>query len=206
MQKGISSLTLMLSIPIVLLVLVAVAAVYRFSLGDDAILAKVTPTSNDEIIEKVLKLDVPNPWTVTVPKTHAFALLDHYDDQVQQVRGRYDGGSWRGEVIVDTAQLLAWPNQEGWFVAPLLITQDGGDQFKYLALFGYDPTPKRVILADALSLPPPPLYDVTGMRFDGELLQVLLSNVTKVSTTSPAKVKWSVIKAAKTLRLSQDHQ
>ncbi|GAK87442.1 hypothetical protein JCM19238_5052 [Vibrio ponticus] len=78
MKKRLLPIPLILLIPILLLVVVILAGLYRFSLDDEDILAKF-PSQNqsfDRVVEQVFAIRTPNPWTIQVPESTAFAFMD----------------------------------------------------------------------------------------------------------------------------------
>jgi len=145
---------LILLIPLCLLAVVIVAGIYRFSLSDEEILAKFPSQQNvqaDPVVEAILGLKVPNPWTIQVPETSAFTLLTDIDADKQVAAGSYDDGMERGNVyllyryqqsIYDDKALSA-------VVIPFAVSNQGSGVFYYLGLFKWDSARQRVILSDA---------------------------------------------------------
>lgn len=150
MKKRRLPIPLILLIPIVLLVVVAAAGLYRFSLSDEEIRAKFpqpTPTQ-DALMQQVFGIATPNPWTIKVPETTAYSLLTRRHDA--RAIGQYQDGEVRGDIWVDTHQLIELG--EGRYAAPLIVSNQGSGLFYYLALFEYDSARQRMISRDALLL------------------------------------------------------
>ncbi|NAW57708.1 MULTISPECIES: hypothetical protein [unclassified Vibrio] len=151
MNKRRLPLPLILLIPIVLLVIVAIAGVYRFSLSDEEILAKfpAQKVSADPIVDQVFSIQSANPWTIEVPQSKAFAFIDQYDPDLHQARGRYDDGIERGQVVVDTQRLIPWTTEgDALYLAPMVVSNQGSGAFYYLTLFRFDSQRSRMVVAD----------------------------------------------------------
>jgi len=152
MKKRILPIPLILLIPIVLLVVVTVAGVYRFSLSDEEILAKFPSAQlqSDSVVLAVFGIKATNPWTIQVPENNAFAFIDTLNESQNLASGRYDSGAERGVVTVDT-KMLKRVDIEGQplFFAPMSVSNQGSGVFHYLALFKFDSSRSRMILADS---------------------------------------------------------
>lgn len=148
MKKRLLPIPLILLIPIVLLVIVAVAGIYRFSLSDEEIMAKfpATKVKSDLILREVFDIPTSNPWTIRVPESNAFAFMKKHEREKGFVSGPFDDGVVRGEVIVETKWLTQIAPTV--FSAPMLVSNQGSGIFYYLAIFEYDITRKRMILSD----------------------------------------------------------
>ena len=148
MRKRLLPLPLILLTPIVLLVIVVVAGVYRFSLDDDDILAKFSAQkqSQNRVMQEIFNITTPNPWTINVPETHAFALINTIDNHGQWAQGRYSSGSERGQVSVSIEWLL--PIDEHKYLSLMTVSNQGSGVFYYLVSFKYDVNRQRMILAN----------------------------------------------------------
>lgn len=80
-RNRILPIPLILFIPVVLLIIVIVAGVYRFSLSDDEILTKFpqSEVQTNTIISDVLNIKSSNPWTIQVPEQNAVSFIDEWD-------------------------------------------------------------------------------------------------------------------------------
>ncbi|CAK1772302.1 conserved hypothetical protein [Vibrio crassostreae] len=155
MKKKILPIPLILLIPIVMLFVVIVAGIYRFSLSDEEILAKFpsSQVSYDPVVENVFDLKRTNPWTIKVPETNAYAFINEVDEPRAIAFGRYDSGVERGVVTVDTKSLSAVTlGNASFFVAPMWISNQGSGVFYYLGLFKHDQQRSRVVLVDQFFL------------------------------------------------------
>lgn len=145
---------LILLIPLCLLAIVIVAGIYRFSLSDEEILAKFPSqqaVQADPVVEAILVLKVPNPWTIQVPETSAFSLLTDIDRETQVAAGSYDDGMERGSVYLLYAYQQSIYNDKSLsaVVIPFAVSNQGSGVFYYLGLFKWDSGRQRVILSDA---------------------------------------------------------
>ncbi|MEZ8061210.1 MULTISPECIES: hypothetical protein [Vibrio] len=155
MKKKILPIPLILLIPIVMLFVVILAGVYRFSLSDEEILAKFpsSQVSYDPVVETVFDLKTTNPWTIKVPETNAYAFINEVDVPKAIAFGRYDSGVERGVATVDTKSLAAVTlGEANFFVTPMWISNQGSGVFYYLGLFKHDQQRSRVVLVDQLFL------------------------------------------------------
>lgn len=146
---------LILLVPIAMLAVVIVAGVYRFSLSDDDIMAKFPnqPIESDALLYAWLGISSPNPLTLNVPESRAFAFIDEYDSANGLASGQYDAGTERGRVTLFTQfKLDLRSDEEIWFSAPFMVSNQGSGRFYYLGLFKYDPQPRRVIMTDSVLL------------------------------------------------------
>ncbi|MGR5069169.1 MULTISPECIES: hypothetical protein [Vibrio] len=144
---------LILLIPIILLAMVVIAGVYRFSLSDEDIMAKFPQVQlqSNSIIAEVLGIQSQNPWTIQVPEQGAVTFLEEWDKEHGFLKGQYDAGATKGEVVVPTA-FIAQRDIAGtpWLVAPVIVTTQGSGAFYYVGLFKFDPIPSRVVLLDSV--------------------------------------------------------
>lgn len=152
MKKRLLPIPLILLIPILLLVFVVVAGVYRFTLSDEEILAKFPnqQVTSDPIVERLFALQSPNPFTVLVPETKAFAFIDTLDQVNGWASGKYDTGMERGQLLVSTKWLTSIKTHQ--YISVLAVSNQGSGVFYYLASFRYDQQRQRMILVDSILL------------------------------------------------------
>ncbi|ODM59257.1 hypothetical protein BC455_01585 [Vibrio harveyi] len=152
-RKRILPIPLILLIPIVLLAVVIIAGIYRFSLSDDEIMAKFpqAQAQSNSIVAEVLGIQSRNPWTVQVPEQGAVTFLDEWDKEHVFLKGQYDAGATKGEVLVPT-EFIAQRNvsETPWIVAPVIVTTQGSGAFYYIGLFKFDAVPSRVVLLNSV--------------------------------------------------------
>lgn len=155
MKKRRLPIPLILLIPVVMLAVVIVAGMYRFSLTDEEIMAKFPhqQMERDALLYAWLGISTPNPLTLNVPESRAFAFIDEYDSANGLASGQYDAGAERGRVILFTQfKRDLRSDEEIWFSAPFMVSNQGSGRFYYLGLFKYDPQPRRVIMTDSILL------------------------------------------------------
>ncbi|MDK9777515.1 MULTISPECIES: hypothetical protein [unclassified Vibrio] len=154
-RKRILPIPLILLIPVLLLAIVVIAGIYRFSLSDEDIMAKFpqTQTQTNSIVAEVLGIQSRNPWTVQVPEQGAVTFLDEWDKEHGLLKGQYDAGATKGEVLVPT-EFIAQRDINGtpWIIAPVIVTTQGSGAFYYLGLFKFDAVPSRVVLLNSVFL------------------------------------------------------
>lgn len=152
-RKRILPIPLILLIPIVLLAVVIIAGIYRFSLSDDEIMAKFpqAQAQSNSIVAEVLGIQSRNPWTVQVPEQGAVTFLDEWDKEHGFLKGLYDAGATKGEVLLPT-EFIAQRNvsETPWIVAPVIVTTQGSGAFYYIGLFKFDAVPSRVVLLNSV--------------------------------------------------------
>ncbi|MFN1650145.1 hypothetical protein [Vibrio rotiferianus] len=151
-RKRILPIPLILLIPVLLLAIVVIAGIYRFSLSDEDIMAKFPQTQSqaNSIVAEVLGIKSRNPWTVQVPEQGAVTFLDEWDKEHGLLKGQYDAGATKGEVLVPT-EFIAQRDINGtpWIIAPVIVTTQGSGAFYYLGLFKFDAVPSRVVLLNS---------------------------------------------------------
>ncbi|MEF1309441.1 hypothetical protein QTO01_04960 [Vibrio mytili] len=150
--KKILPIPLILLIPIVLLVVVSIAGIYRFSLSDEEIMAKFpqAKTQINSIVKDTLGISSRNPWTIQVPEQSAVTFLDEWDKESGYLIGQYDAGATKGQVKVLTEFIVKRDIEDvPWVVAPMIVTTQGTGAFYYIGLFKFDPIPSRVVLLDS---------------------------------------------------------
>ncbi|TMX42917.1 hypothetical protein DA096_02670 [Vibrio rotiferianus] len=154
-RKRILPIPLILLIPVLLLAIVVIAGIYRFSLSDEDIMAKFPQTQPqaNSIVAEVLGIQSRNPWTVQVPEQGAVTFLDEWDKEHGLLKGQYDAGATKGEVLVPT-EFIAQRDINGtpWIIAPVIVTTQGSGAFYYLGLFKFDAVPSRVVLLNSVFL------------------------------------------------------
>ncbi len=151
MKKRLLPIPLILLTPIVLLIVVVAAGVYRFSLSDEEILAKF-PKSDvqiDAIAQQVFGLRLTNPITIPVPETHSVAFMERWDDNHHWVLGGYDTGSDRGTVALDTELLLRLDTEKHLYASIVQVSNQGSGVFHYLALFKFDELRSRMVMVQS---------------------------------------------------------
>lgn len=81
---------LILLLPIMLLVAVIIAAVYRLSIGDEVILTKFSnqTNTNDVVMLSLFQIETPNKWVIEVPRRAVRTLVD-YNPVDETVYGIY---------------------------------------------------------------------------------------------------------------------
>ena len=152
-RKRILPIPLILLIPIVLLAVVIIAGIYRFSLSDEEIMAKFpqAQAQSNLIVAEVLGIRSRNPWTVQVPEQGAVTFLEDWDKENGLLKGQYDAGGTRGEVLVPTEFIAQRDiNETPWIVAPVIVTTQGSGAFYYIGLFKFDAVPSRVVLLNSV--------------------------------------------------------
>ncbi|MCK6264023.1 hypothetical protein KP803_12150 [Vibrio sp. ZSDE26] len=167
MKKRRLPIPLILLIPIVLLGLVVIAGIYRFSLSDEDILQKFPQHAvvSNAIVSQVFGVNSSNPLTIQVPETNAFAFVNYLNEKNQKAIGQYDDGKTRGNILIDVELLRSFPlAKEPLFIAPFVVSNQGTGVFHYLALFRYDAMRDRMILAD---------YAFLGDRIKVEALTIV---------------------------------
>ena len=144
MKKRILPVPLILLIPIVLLIIVAVAGIYRFSLTDEEILAKFPNqvSKSDRVMQSLFCIKTVNPWTIKIPESSAFTFIDDME-QPQIVKGTYEEGAERGEVSIET-RFITQVN-ETTYVSPLVVSNQGSGVFYYLIISTYDEFRQRMV-------------------------------------------------------------
>lgn len=154
-RKRILPIPLILLIPVLLLAIVVIAGIYRFSLSDEDIMAKFPQTQSqaNSIVAEVLGIQSRNPWTVQVPEQGAVTFLDEWGKEHGLLKGQYDAGATKGEVLVPT-EFIAQRDINGtpWIIAPVIVTTQGSGAFYYLGLFKFDAVPSRVVLLNSVFL------------------------------------------------------
>ncbi|MDN3612344.1 hypothetical protein ACODM8_11355 [Vibrio ostreicida] len=152
MKKRFLPIPLILLIPILLLIVVTLAGIYRFSLSDEEIRAKFPNHSgrHNEVMFSAFGLRTTNPWTIKVPETQAFTFIDEIDVESGHASGQYEDGEERGDVDIDMATLVQ-VDPARW-VAIMTVSNQGSGVFYYMTSFAYDQFRKRMISEQAILL------------------------------------------------------
>ncbi|MDA0148938.1 hypothetical protein [Vibrio sp. LaRot3] len=152
MPKRRLPIPLILLVPLLLLVAVILAGVYRFSMSDEDILSKFPSQSQtvDPIMLQLFSIKTPNPWVITVPETNANAFLESYDIQAMWASGLYDDGAERGQVQVSTRWLNAIDLYQ--FATIVTVSNQGSGLFYYLVTFEYDQQRARMVMKNSVFL------------------------------------------------------
>lgn len=169
MKKRKLPIPLVLLTPIVLLVIVIIAGIYRFSLTDEEIMAKFPAhvVEYDPIVRDLFSINSPNPWTIAIPETHAFALINQFESGIAS--GNYSSGAERGVVSIDSRFLTQVDGNKisgnvlHEAIAVMSVSNQGSGLFYYLVMFRYDDARQRMVLTDEVLL---------GDRIDVSMLKV----------------------------------
>lgn len=151
MKKRLLPIPLILLIPVVLLIIVAVAGIYRFSLSDEEILAKFPsqqPKTN-AIMQSVFNIKTVNPWTVKVPDSSVFTFIE-YMETPPFATGSYEDGAERGTVSVNTKQMVKL--DETTYAVVLSVSNQGSGVFYYLGVSKYDQFRQRMVVKQSVLL------------------------------------------------------
>jgi len=151
MKKRFLPIPLILLIPIVLLIIVSVAGVYRFSLSDEEILAKFPSQSpsQDSIMSTVFGINTSNPWTVKIPESSAFTFIDEVE-QGNLLKGTYEDGAERGAVTMNREQIIKMDANT--YLSILSLSNQGSGRFYYVMVSQYDEFRQRLITKDSALL------------------------------------------------------
>lgn len=149
MKKRFLPIPLILLTPILLLIIVIAAGVYRFSLSDEEILNKFPQTRVEvnAIAQQVFELRLTNPITVPVPDSPSVAFMQRWDQQQRWILGNYDTGRERGVVAVDTQRII--PLREKVYVSIVTISNQSDERLYYLALFKFDEQRSRMTMVQS---------------------------------------------------------
>ncbi|MEF1255306.1 hypothetical protein [Vibrio sp. M260112] len=145
MKKRLLPIPLILLIPVVLLIIVTVAGIYRFSLTDEEILAKFPNQGpkNNAIMAQVFGIKTTNPWTVKVPDSNAFTFIEDLEHR-PIAAGSYEDGPVRGRVAINTEQIVKLNDTT--YAVILAVSNQGSGVFYYLAISKYDEFRQRMII------------------------------------------------------------
>ena len=149
---------LILLIPICLLLTVIVSGLYRFSLSDEEILAKFPSHQSvvsDPIVETILNIRTPNPWTIQIPNLYAFSLLTKIDADKQIAQGHFDDGREKGQVEIHYSYMQSVSQSRNEndeldaILIPFIVQKESQNGVYYLGVFHWDEHRQRVVLSDA---------------------------------------------------------
>lgn len=151
MKKRRLPIPLILLTPIVLLIIVAIAGIYRFSLSDEEILAKFPnqPSRTNQVMQSVFGITTPNPWTVKIPESSAFTFIDK-TTETGELKGTYEDGAVRGAVFIDPSQVVQIDSTT--YAAVLAVANQGSGTFYYLSASKYDEFRQRMIVKESVLL------------------------------------------------------
>lgn len=189
MKKRFLPIPLILLTPIVLLIVVIVAGIYRFSLSDEEIMAKFpqtnTQTQVNEIAHQIFGLRLTNPITIPVPETPSVAFMERWDESQRWVMGDYDSGKERGSVALDTQLLMSLKGENsGGYISVIKVSNQGSGVFSYLALIRFDERRSRMVMVANQLLGD--RINVKSLDQNGEMLEVKILNHTKNQPISEA--------------------
>jgi len=196
MKQRLFPIPLILLTPIILLIIVAVAGIYRLSLSDDEIMAKFPQvnTQADPIVQTVFGFRVLNPITIPVPSTPSVALMETWDDQKRWVLGQYDTGRERGSVALDTQSLILLKDigQDHVYASVVRISNQGTGVFNYLAIIKHDELRDRMVMVASELLGD--RIQVESIVQNGNSLKVtLLSHTNNMSFADAATESRSIL-------------
>ncbi|RTZ18199.1 hypothetical protein EJ063_05280 [Vibrio aquaticus] len=151
MKKRRLPIPLILLTPIVLLIIVAIAGIYRFSLSDEEILAKFPsqPSMTNPVMQSVFGIVTPNPWTIKIPQSSAFTFVSESLDG-GLLKGNYEDGAERGFVSINPSQ-IAQINDNTYAVV-IAVSNQGSGTFYYLSVSNYDEFRQRMIVKESVLL------------------------------------------------------
>lgn len=158
MSKRRLPIPLILLLPLLLLALVIVAGVYRFSMTDEEIGARQGwhKPQSDEVMLTLFSYQDASPWQVNIPESNGYATLSEFvgEDKLRRAKGRYQVGEQRGEVLLDYFQLQVLnfsPATENMtFVVPYIVTSQGSGSFYYLGLFRMIESERKIEQLDSV--------------------------------------------------------
>ena len=141
---------LILLLPMMLLVAVIIAAVYRLSIGDEAILTKFSSQTdtNDAVMLSLFQIETPNKWVIEVPGRAVRTLVD-YNPVDETVYGTYRYGTAGGQISILSNHIVKINSSTFFFFFDVVET----DQSKtYAALAFFDEMRRRLFSDQALLL------------------------------------------------------
>lgn len=158
MSKRRLPIPLILLIPIVMLAVVIVAGVYRFSLTNEDIGQKQGwyKAKPDEVMLQLFSYKEGKPFTLSVPDSKIKVALTHFvgEGADRRVIGEFNTGEERGSVSYDMFQTnmlnFLEPADNMVFVAPYAVSNQGSGTFHYLGLFELLESEQRVKQLDSL--------------------------------------------------------
>lgn len=171
MKKRLLPIPLILLIPVVLLIIVAIAGIYRFSLSDEEILAKFPSQGPQEnaIMSKVFAIKTVNPWTVKVPDSSAFTFIEDME-HAPIATGSYEEGAERGVVAINTDQMVQL--DESTYAVILSVSNQGTGVFYYLSISKYDQFRQRMVIKESTLLGD--RVQITGIKANDRIITITL--------------------------------
>ncbi len=158
MSKRRLPIPLILLIPLLMLAIVIVAGVYRFSLTDEEIGQKQGwyKSKPDEVMLSLFSYKDGQPWKINLPESHSKATLTHFIgiDENRRAVGDYVNGEERGTVTLNYMQLnvlnFADSSDGMTFVAPYAISNQGSGNFYYIGMFKLIESKKTIKQLDSV--------------------------------------------------------
>lgn len=141
---------LILLLPILLLLAVVVAGVYRLSIGDEAILTKFSnqTDTNDVVMLSLFQIETPNKWVIEVPGRAVRTLVD-YNPVDAAVYGIYQNGGDIGRISIVSEHIEQIDSSTFVF---FFDTVEKGQRQTYVALARFDEARRRLFSNQALLL------------------------------------------------------
>ena len=139
---------LILLLPILLLLAVVVAGVYRLSIGDEAILTKFSnqTDTNDVVMLSLFQIETPNKWVIEVPGRAVRTLVD-YNPVDEAVYGIYQNGNDIGRISIESEYIEQIDSSTFVF---FFDTVEKGQRQTYVALARFDEARRRLFSNQAL--------------------------------------------------------
>lgn len=160
MSKRRLPIPLILLIPIVLLAIVIIAGVYRFSMTDEEIGQKQgwITSKPDEVMLNLFSYKNGKPLKLILPDSNLTVALTHFVGSGTNRRavGEFNHDEERGELAYDyfqTAMLnFHEPTDNMIYVAPYTVSNQGSGTFHYLGLFEVYQDEQRIQQLDTFFL------------------------------------------------------
>ncbi|QIA65872.1 hypothetical protein GT360_20415 [Vibrio astriarenae] len=151
MGRRIFNIPVLLFIPLVLLFIVIVAGVYRFTLKDQEIMDKFAAAQvSDPVVEQLFDLRLPVALVMPLPETLANAVFTQFHQEHQLASATYDSGQERGIVTISKHPQLPVPLKLGQGVLAIAtVSNQGSGLFSYLVSFGLDRQRTRLVTLDS---------------------------------------------------------
>ncbi|KGY14109.1 hypothetical protein NM22_01220 [Vibrio tubiashii] len=202
MKKRILPIPLILFIPIVLLIVVSAAGVYRFSMSDEEILAKFPSQASqaDPIMQSVFGIRTANPWTVKIPDSNAFTFIDDME-RSPLMTGTFEDGPVHGVVAVDSRTLVEIDPTT--YLSSLSVSNQGSGVFYYLAVFKYDEFRQRLVSKGTAFLGDRIRVDSIEANADQVTVKILERDERQAMSEEPKKIVTILFKLTKQDSLEQ---
>lgn len=169
MKKRFLPIPLVLLIPILLLITVIIAGVYRFSLTDEEIyqkqgrampatVAKVASLPEKSVMRQLFSLKDAQPWHIQLPESDVMVELSGFNGEHENRRaiGHYENGLEKGQIALNYFKLLPLnigdPSQQMTFTVPYIVNNQGSGVFLYIGLFRLHHDSKHIEQLDSLFL------------------------------------------------------